>query len=37
MTAVRYRGSNDDPGDPGDPEGDLVLDDHADLVTLLDL
>lgn len=37
MTAVRYRGSNDDPGEPGDPEGDLVLDDHADLATLLAL
>jgi putative hydrolase of the HAD superfamily len=35
MTAVRYRGSNDDPGEPGDPEGDFVVDDHADLATLL--
>jgi FMN phosphatase YigB (HAD superfamily) len=37
MTAVRYRGSNDDPGEPGDPEGDLVLDDHADLAITLGL
>ncbi len=37
MTAVRYRGSNDDPGEPGDPEGDLVLDDHADLAIALGL
>jgi putative hydrolase of the HAD superfamily len=38
ITAVRYRGSNDDAGEPGDPEGDLVLDDHADLpATLLGL
>jgi FMN phosphatase YigB (HAD superfamily) len=34
-TAVRYRGSNDDPGDAGDPEGDVVIDDHADLVATL--
>lgn len=32
MTTVRYRGSNDDPGEPGDPEGDAVIDDHAQLV-----
>jgi FMN phosphatase YigB (HAD superfamily) len=37
MTAVRYRGSNDDPGEPGDPEGDLVIDDHADLIAALGL
>jgi putative hydrolase of the HAD superfamily len=37
MTAVRYRGSNDDPGEPGDPEGDHVIDDHADLVHVLGL
>jgi FMN phosphatase YigB (HAD superfamily) len=35
ITAVRYRGSNDDHGEPGDPEGDLVLDDHAALAGLL--
>jgi FMN phosphatase YigB (HAD superfamily) len=35
MTAVRYRGSNDDPGAPGDPEADLVVDDHADLAATL--
>ena len=37
MTAVRYRGSNDDPGDDGDPEGDHVIDDHADLAAVLGL
>ena len=37
MTAVRYRGSNDDPGDAGDPEGDHVIDDHADLLAVLGL
>lgn len=37
MTAVRYRGSNNDPGEPGDPEADLVIDDHADLVGALGL
>jgi putative hydrolase of the HAD superfamily len=37
MTAVRYRGSNDDPGEPGDPEADHVIDDHADLVRVLEL
>jgi hypothetical protein len=35
MTAVRYRGSNDDPGEPGEPEGDHVIDDHAELVAVL--
>lgn len=35
MTAVRYRGSNDDAGAPGEPEGDVVIDDHADLVHAL--
>lgn len=39
MVAVRYRGVNDDPGDAtdgtGDVEGDLVLDDHADLPAAL--
>lgn len=37
MKAARYRGSNDDPGEPGDPEGDLVIDDHAELIRALDL
>jgi FMN phosphatase YigB (HAD superfamily) len=31
MTSVRYRGSNDDPGQDGDPEADHVITDHADL------
>jgi putative hydrolase of the HAD superfamily len=35
MTAVRYRGSNDDAGEPGDPEGDHVIDDHAELLSVL--
>jgi putative hydrolase of the HAD superfamily len=35
MTAVRYRGSNDDPGQDGDPEGDHVISDHADLLAVL--
>ena len=35
MTAVRYRGANDDDG-PG-PEGDHVLDDHAALMEALAL
>lgn len=35
MTAVRYRGSNDDPGQPGDPEADHVIDDHAELLGVL--
>ena len=29
MTTVRYRGANDDDSDG--PEGDHVLDDHAEL------
>jgi hypothetical protein len=37
MTAVRYRGSNDDPGGPDDPEGDHVIDDHAELAATLGL
>jgi FMN phosphatase YigB (HAD superfamily) len=37
MTAVRYRGSNDDPGEPGDPEADHVIADHADLLDVLGL
>ena len=49
MTAVRYRGVNDDrdmaagmPGPDGEPspalvEADHVLDDHADLPALLGL
>jgi putative hydrolase of the HAD superfamily len=42
MTAVRYRGANDDPDEPGPggealPEGHHVLDDHADLVAALGL
>jgi putative hydrolase of the HAD superfamily len=37
MTAVRYRGSNDDPGQDGDPEGDHVITDHADLPKVLGL
>lgn len=35
ITAVRYRGANDDPGQPGEPEADHVIDDHADLPGLL--
>jgi FMN phosphatase YigB (HAD superfamily) len=35
MLAVRYRGIHDDP-EPG-PEGDIVLDDHADLPARLGL
>jgi putative hydrolase of the HAD superfamily len=34
MTAIRYRGIDDDPPDHG-PEGHHVLDDHAGLVALL--
>jgi FMN phosphatase YigB (HAD superfamily) len=34
MTAIRYRGENDDPPEEG-PEGHLVLDDHAQLTALL--
>jgi putative hydrolase of the HAD superfamily len=41
MTAVRYRGANDDPAaldvDPLLPEGDHVLDDHRDLIPTLGL
>ncbi len=42
MTAVRYRGANDDPAgtDPDGeplPEGHHVIDDHAQLVAALDL
>lgn len=41
MRAVRYRGAFDDPGHPDDGsdqvEGDVVIDDHADLVAALDL
>jgi putative hydrolase of the HAD superfamily len=42
MTAVRYRGANDDPagvGPEGDqlPEGHHVIDDHTELVDALDL
>jgi putative hydrolase of the HAD superfamily len=35
MTAVRYRGSNDDTGEPGDPEADHVIVDHAELLDVL--
>jgi FMN phosphatase YigB (HAD superfamily) len=34
MTAIRYRGIDDDPPEHG-PEGHHVLDDHADLMALL--
>ena len=41
MTAIRYRGVHDDPGDVGDTgglfEADHVLDDHADLPAVLGL
>jgi putative hydrolase of the HAD superfamily len=38
MTAVRYRGANDDPAADGDaPEGHHVIDDHADLLAALGL
>lgn len=37
MTAVRYRGRNDDQGGPGDPEAHHVIDDHADLPAVLGL
>lgn len=38
MTAVRYRGANDDaPGDDDHPEARHVLDDHAELLALLGL
>ena len=38
MTAVRYRGANDD-GAPDDelPEGDHVIADHAELLAVLGL
>lgn len=35
MTAVRYRGANDDAGRDDEPEADHVIDDHADLPTVL--
>ena len=42
MTAVRYRGANDDPAQPGPdgeplPEGHHVIDDHAELIAELGL
>ena len=42
MTAVRYRGANDDPDQPGPngealPEGDHVIDDHTELIAALGL
>jgi HAD superfamily hydrolase (TIGR01549 family) len=37
MTAVRYRGRNDDQGGPGDPEAHHVIDDHAQLLDVLGL
>ena len=37
ITAVRYSGANDDPAQPGLPEGDHVIADHADLLDALDL
>jgi FMN phosphatase YigB (HAD superfamily) len=35
MTAVRYRGRNDDQGGPDDPEAHHVIDDHAELTAIL--
>ncbi len=35
MTAVRYTGVVDDPGEDGDPEGDHVIADHTDLLPIL--
>jgi putative hydrolase of the HAD superfamily len=36
MGSVRYRGLNDDPGAPGEPEADRVTDSHRQLPDLLD-
>ncbi len=35
MTAVRYTGVVDDPGENGDPEGDHVIADHTELLPIL--
>jgi putative hydrolase of the HAD superfamily len=36
MRTVRYRALHDDPGAPGEPEADFVLDSHLQLPPLLD-
>ncbi|MBU6329730.1 MAG: HAD family hydrolase [Acidobacteria bacterium] len=35
MLALRYRGSNDDDDESHGPEADVVVDDHAELLTIL--